>query len=129
MLKIRIKTWIKRELKANKVSFKKHIKWWLNGIPWSKLGEWQTSNNEIKSAWGSNPDFPKTKSIRIFHFIWTKTHILNYCFDDVAVNVVIVTVAVARGLKRVAEPQGEGRNGSSIWWGNGWIEQIKRRRR
>jgi len=43
MLKIRIKTWIKRELKANKVSFKMHIKSWLNGWPKSKFGVWHPS--------------------------------------------------------------------------------------
>jgi len=41
MVKMQIKMRIKRGLKANEMSFKKHIKWWSNGGSWSKYGVWQ----------------------------------------------------------------------------------------
>jgi len=38
MAKMQIKMRIKRGLKANEMSLKKHTKRWLNGGPWSKFG-------------------------------------------------------------------------------------------
>jgi len=45
---MQIKMRIKRGLKTNEISFKKHIKWWLNGIPGQNLGY---DNIIIKLKW------------------------------------------------------------------------------
>ena len=42
---------ITKGLKTNEISFKKHIKWWLNGGPWSKFGVWHNELKDLKEKY------------------------------------------------------------------------------